>query len=138
MEGVYKKFDGFTNNSSVKMLNLNTKIFAKLSEYQSLYFKVSGQFEDNQAGLSSITPFTFKIDKEQNPLDADQFTMRRYGLDIIHKWLPTSKISITSKIYASDFERDWWRQTTVNIKASEVQNYVGDAILMNAMLTSKD
>ncbi len=128
VEGVYKKFDGFTNNSSVELLNLNAKVFAKLSNTQSLYFKVSGQFEDNQASLSSITPFTFGIDPEQNPLDADQFTMRRYGMDIIHKWLPNARTSFTSKLYASDFERDWWRQTTAKVRASEVQAYVGDAI----------
>ena len=128
VEGVYKKFDGFTDNSSVEVLNLNAKVFAKLSDNQSLYFKVSGQFEDNQASLSSQTPFTFDIDPTQNPLDADQFTMRRYGVDIIHKWLPKSNLSFTSKIYASDFERDWWRQITAKVQASEVRNYVGDEI----------
>lgn len=128
VEGVYKKFDGFTDNSSVEVLNLNAKVFAKLSENQSLYFKVSSQFEDNQASLSSQTPFTFDTDPTQNPLDADQFTMRRYGVDIIHKWLPKSNLSFTSKIYASDFERDWWRQITAKVKASEVKNYVGDEI----------
>lgn len=128
IEGVYKKFDGFTDNSSVEILNLNAKVFAKLSEDQSLYFKVSGQFEDNQASLSSQTPFTFDSDPTQNPLDADQFTMRRYGVDIIHKWLPQSNLSFTSKIYASDFERDWWRQITAKVKASDVRNYVGDQI----------
>lgn len=128
VEGVYKKFDGFTENSSVEILNLNAKIFAKLEENQSLYFKVSGQFEDNRASLSSITPFTFEHGPTQNPFDADQFTMRRYGVDIIHKWLPKAHISLTSKIYASDFERDWWRQVTAKVKASDVHNYVGESI----------
>lgn len=128
VEGVYKKFDGFTDNSSVEILNLNAKIFAQLSEDQSLYFKVSGQFEDNQASLSSQTPFTFETDYTQNPLDADQFTMRRYGVDIIHKWLPHENLSFTTKVYASDFERDWWRQVTAKVRASEVQDYVGDDI----------
>ncbi len=128
VEGVYKKFDGFTDNSSVELLNLNAKVFAKLSDTQSLYFKVSGQFEDNQASLSSQTPFTFETDPTQNPLDADQFTMRRYGVDIIHKWLPKDNLSFTSKIYATDFERDWWRQITAKVKASEVRDYVGEEI----------
>ena len=126
VEGVYKTFDGFTENSSVEILNLNAKIFAKLSENQSLYFKVSGQFEDNQASLSSQTPFTFETEPTANPLDADQFTMRRYGVDIIHKWLPKPNLSFSTKVYASDFERDWWRQVTAKVKASEVQSYVGD------------
>lgn len=128
VEGVYKKFDGFTDNSSVEMLNLNAKIFAQLSDKQSLYFKVSGQFEDNQASWSSLTPFSFENNPTQNPFDADNFTMRRYGLDIIHKWLLQSNISLNSKVYASDFERDWWRQVNKVIKASEVRSYLGEDI----------
>ncbi|MEH6681916.1 MAG: carboxypeptidase-like regulatory domain-containing protein [Sediminicola sp.] len=128
VEGVYKKFDGFTDNSSVELLNLNAKIYAQLSDDQSLYFKVSGQYEDNQASLSALTPFTFDLDPTQNPFDADNFTMRRYGLDIIHKWLITPHTSLTSKIYASDFERDWWRQVNTKIRASEARDYLGDAI----------
>jgi len=37
-------------------------------------------------------------------------------------------LSFTTKIYASDFERDWWRQVTAKVRASEVQDYVGDKI----------
>lgn len=128
VEAVYKDFGGFTDNSSMQVLNLNAKIFAELTEKQSLYFKISGQYEDNQASLSSITPFTFETDPTQNPFDADRFTMRRYGLDIIHKWLPNSNISLTSKIYATDFERDWWRQVNTVIPAADVRNYVGEQI----------
>ncbi len=145
VEGVYKRFDGFTQNSSIEVLNLNAKIFSKLSENQSLYFKVSGQTEDNQASLSSQTPFTFKTDPQQNPLDADQFTMRRYGVDIIHKWNINKRLNITSKIYGSDFERDWWRQITHKVKASEVKNYLGEKLyqerygyLENAEINDED
>ncbi len=128
VEGVYKKFDGFTDNSGVEVLNLNTKIFSKLSDTQSLYFKVSGQIEDNQASLSSLTPFTYNHSPTENPFDADQFTMRRYGLDLIHKWSPKANINLTSKIYFSDFERDWWRQTTAKIKVSEAEEYLSTEI----------
>ncbi|WP_268124604.1 TonB-dependent receptor plug domain-containing protein [Roseivirga pacifica] len=131
VEAVYKKFDGFTDNSSVEVLNLNAKIFAELSEKQSLYFKISGQYEDNQASLSAITPFTFDADPTQNPFDADRFTMRRYGLDIVHKWVPNTSTSLTSKIYATDFERDWWRQVNTVIKAEDVRAYVGEQIYQN-------
>lgn len=128
IEAVYKKFDGFTNNSSVDMINLNAKIFAELAENQSIYFKISGQFEDNQATLSSITPYTFSLDPTEGPFDADRFTMHRYGLDIIHKWVPDATSDLTTKIFASDFARDWWRQNNTVILASNVRNYVGEEI----------
>jgi len=128
IEAVYKRFDGFTKNSSVDMINLNAKIFAELAENQSIYFKISGQFEDNQATLSSITPYTFSIDPIEGPFDADRFTMHRYGLDIIHKWVPDATSDLTTKIFASDFARDWWRQNNTVIKAASVRGYVGEEI----------
>lgn len=131
VEGVYKRFDGFVDHSGVQVLNLNAKVYAQLSEDQSLYFKVSAQSEDNQASLSAQTPFTFETDPVQNPLDADQFTMRRYGVDVIHKWLLKKGASLISKIYASDFERDWWRQVTAKVQAAEVRNYVGESIFQD-------
>ncbi|HLO56705.1 MAG TPA: TonB-dependent receptor plug domain-containing protein [Saprospiraceae bacterium] len=128
IEAVYKRFDGFTKNSSVDMINLNAKIFAELAENQSIYFKISGQFEDNKASLSSITPYTFSIDPTEGPFDADRFTMHRYGLDIIHKWVPNSTSDLTTKIFASDFARDWWRQSNTVVKAANVRGYVGEEI----------
>src|SRR5690606_26076413 len=86
------------------------------------------QFEDNQATLSAMTPFTFKVDPKQQPFDAEYFDMRRYGMDIIHKWLISPTLSLTSKIYAADFERDWWRQVTTVIPAADVHAYVCDKI----------
>lgn len=128
VEAVYKRFDGFTDFSSLSMLNLNAKIYAELSQNQSLYFKINSQFEDNQASLSSITPFTFNIDPTLNPFDADRFIMHRYGLDIIHKWTPSDVSSLVTKIFASDFARDWYRQNNIVIPASQVRSYVGENI----------
>lgn len=128
LEGVYKRFDGFTQNASVEMLNLNAKIFADLSDRQSFYIKISGQIEENQATLSSITPFTYDIDPTQNPFDADQFTMQRLGLDIIHKFVKSPRLEFKTKAYGSSFERDWWRQTTALVQAEEVESYVGPDI----------
>ncbi len=128
VEAVFKRFDGFTKNSALSMINLNAKIFAELAENQSLYFKVSGQFEDNQASLSSITPYTYSIDPTEGPFDADRFTMHRYGLDIIHKWVPDKSTELTSKIFASDFARDWWRQSSTVIRVADVRSYLGEKI----------
>lgn len=128
IEGVYKKFDGFTENSSIENMNLNAKIYTELSKTQSLFFKISGQFENNQATLSSITPYTFSLDPTKSPFDADIFTMHRYGLDIIHKYNPNKLTSFTTRLFASDFARDWWRQTNTVIKARDVRSYVGEDI----------
>ena len=129
IEAVYKRFDGFVDNSSVEMVNLNAKIYSELSSRQSLYFKVSAQFEDNKATLSSITPFTFQNSPTQNPFDADRFTMHRYGMDIIHKYIIDDKTTMSSKLFASEFARDWWRQDNAIIRAADARSYLGDSWL---------
>lgn len=131
VEAVYKRFDGFTDNSSVEMLNLNAKVYSELGEQQSIYFKVSGQFEENQASLSSITPYTYSLSPRENPFDADVFTMSRFGADVVHKLAISNAVRMTTKIYASNFERDWWRQTTAVIPAANVRSYVGEAAYWN-------
>jgi Fe(3+) dicitrate transport protein len=131
VEAVYKRFDGFIDNSSVEMLNLNAKVYSELGEQQSIYFKVSGQFEENQASLGSITPYTYQLSPRQNPLDADVFSMSRFGADVVHKLAISPSARLTTKIYASNFERDWWRQNTTVIKASNVRSYVGEAAYWN-------
>ena len=138
VEGVYKKFEGFTQNSAVEMVNLNAKVFAELGEKQSLYFKVSNQFENNQASWSAVTPFTFAADPLQNPFDADRFIMHRYGMDIIHRYAGGKDWSIQSKIFASDFGRQWWRQNNVIIPVSQAFEYLGETIINQRYSYLKD
>lgn len=123
---LYKHFDGFTDNAALDLLNFSTKWYSELSKNQSLYFKLVFQTEHVMNSLSGITPYTFEIDPTQNPFDADEFTSHRYGIDVIHNWNINTKTNMQSKIYGSDFYRDWWKQNTTVVKAYDVQSYVGD------------
>jgi Fe(3+) dicitrate transport protein len=128
---VYKRFDGFLANSETSLFNLHTKFYFELDEHQSFYFKLGYQREKNNASLAAQTPFTFEADPLQNPFDADEFTSRRYALDVIHKYARGKHAtgrnwSLTSKVYGADFARDWWRQKTALIPASDVLAYVGE------------
>lgn len=125
---MYKNFDGFSDNSGLHMLNFSSKWYSELTKNQSLYLKLVFQTETVHNSLSGITPFTFENDPTQNPFDADIFTSHRYGLDLIHNWKISAKSNLQSKIYGSDFYRDWWKQNTAVVKASDVKSYVGDEI----------
>jgi len=125
---MYKHFDGFTDNAALNMFNFSGKWFSEITKTQSLYLKLVFQIEDVQNSLAGITPFTFETDPTQNPFNADLFSGHRYGIDLIHNWKTGEKSKLQSKIYGSDFYRDWWKQNTVVIHAADVQSYVGDAI----------
>ncbi len=125
---LYKRFDGFMDNSDVEVFNLHTKFYFELDERQSFYFKLGFQRERNNASLSAQTPFTFDADPVQNPFDADEFTSRRYALDVLHKYASDGGWSLTSKLYGADFARDWWRQKTTLVRADELRAYLGESI----------
>ena len=128
---LYKRFDGYQDNSDVGIFNLHTKFYFELDERQSFYFKLGYQRERNNASLASQTPFTFDTDPVQNPFDADEFTSRRYALDVIHKYAVPGGWSLTTKLYGADFARDWWRQKTSVIRADEVRSYLGETIFQD-------
>jgi Fe(3+) dicitrate transport protein len=127
----YKRFDGYQDNSTVALFNLHTKFYFELDERQSFYFKLGYQRENNNASLSALTPFTFETDPTQNPFDADQFTSRRYSLDVLHKYAAPAGWSLTTKVYGADFDRDWWRQRTALVHAGDVRAYVGESIFQD-------
>ncbi len=128
---LYKRFDGFIDNSGVEIFNLHTKFYVELDKKQSFYFKLGYQQEVNNASLSAQTPFTFETDPEQNPFDADEFRSRRYSLDVIHKYAANEGWSFTTKVYGADFARDWWKQKVALVRVDEARAYLGESIYMD-------
>lgn len=124
LQAIYKRFDGYTDNSDLSIFNIAGKWFSQLTENQSIYLKLNFQSEYVNNSLSGITPFTFETDPERNPFDADEFTSHRYGVDFIYNVNPTNALQLQTKFYGSDFYRDWWKQNSKIIPASEVANYV--------------
>ncbi|MFN3940125.1 MAG: TonB-dependent receptor family protein, partial [Chitinophagales bacterium] len=128
IQALYKRFDGYTDNSDLSMFNIAGKWFSNLTDNQTIYLKVNFQTEYVNNSLSGITPFTFETDPAQHPFDADEFTSHRYGIDFIHHVNVTEDLQLQTKVYGSDFYRDWWKQNAVVIAASDVQSYVGSEI----------
>jgi Fe(3+) dicitrate transport protein len=126
--GIYKQFDGYLDNTDLHMVNLAGKWYSELSDRQSLYMKIVYQQEYVNNSLSGMTPFTFENDPTKHPFDADEFTSHRYGLDLIYNYKVNDGLVLQTKVYGSDFYRDWWKQNSVVVRASEVKEYVGDDI----------
>ena len=72
-----------------------------------------------------MTPFTFDTDPTRHPFEADEFTSHRYGLDVVPISRSMKSSVWESKVYGSDFYRDWWKQNSVVVHAADVQEYVG-------------
>ncbi len=128
IQGVYKQFNGYMDNSDIRIFNLAGKLYSELTDKQSIYLKLIYQTEYLNTTWNGNTQFTFDTDPTQNPFDADEFTGHRYGIDLIHNYKINNRTYFQSKIYGSDFYRDWWKQSNLVIAAEDVQSYVGDEI----------
>ena len=128
---LHKYFGGYQANSQSRIFNGTIKLHSQLKEDQGIYIKMNIHNENSKATYSGITPFTFENDAGQNPFDSDDLKTNRLALDLVHSKSFVKKVKVNSKVYLHQFTRDWWRQNTTVIKASNVADYLGDEILSN-------
>jgi len=124
-----KGFGGFQDNSSAEIFNTSLKLYTELNRKSSFYLKLNYHQENAKASYSALTPYTFKTDPRQNPFDADDLFTKRYAIDFIHNYKPTESTMLSSKIYVSQFQRDWWRQENTVISGSVAANYLKEEII---------
>ena len=121
-----KKFGGFQDNSQSSIFNTTAKLYTELNTRSSVYVKLNYHQEKSKASYSALTPYTYSVDPRQNPFDADDLTTKRYGVDLIYNFKLSKNIVLSSKVYVSQFQRDWWRQENTLIKASTAKTYLGN------------
>lgn len=123
-----KQFDGFQDNSGSKIFNTTFKTYSELNKNQSIYVKANFHQENSKASYSALTPLTFNLDPTQNPFDADDLHTKRYAFDFGFNQKIGENILLSTKAYASQFIRNWWRQENTLIKAKDAKTYLGEDI----------
>jgi len=128
LQVLQKSFDGFQDNSQSAIFNTTAKVYADLGKKSSVYLKLNYHQENSKASYSALTPYTFALDPKQNPFDADDLASKRYAADLVYNFKLCKNAVLVSKVYTSQFTRDWWRQENTLVKASSVKSFVGDEI----------
>lgn len=123
-----KQFDGFQDNSQSSIFNTSAKLYTEFNSRSSVYLKLNYHQEKSKASYSALTPYTFNLDPRQNPFDADDLYTKRYAVDLIYNYKLSKNSLLSSKVYVSQFQRDWWRQENTLIKASTASSYLGNDI----------
>ncbi len=123
-----KNFGGFIDNSQSHIFNTTAKVYADLGPKASIYMKVNYHQENSKASYSALTPFVYNLDPTLNPFDADDLNTRRYAVDLVYNQQLAKGLVLSSKIYANQFQRDWWRQENTLVRAADVEAYVGENI----------
>ena len=121
-----KRGDGFRQNNEFEQLNGTLKTTIRTGPRSTLFLKANGDYEESGATYTGLTEFSFNSDPSFNPKANDQFSVRRASLDAIYSKVHGPNLSALTRAYFSVFDRRWWRENDVFIRASQLGAYVSD------------
>ena len=121
-----KRGEGFRQNNEFEQLNGTLKTTIRTGPRSTLFLKANGDYEESGATYTGLTEFSFNSDPSFNPKANDQFSVRRASLDAIYSKVHGPNLSALTRAYFSAFDRRWWRENDVFIRASQLGAYVAD------------
>lgn len=109
---LHKEGDGARENVHSAVEDVAAKLLYELDERRTWSTKASFYREDSDVTYSGLTLAEFEADPRQNPFENDTFDGKRAGFSSKYTWLVNSSFDSSSQLYASAFDRDWWRQSS--------------------------
>ncbi|MEO5574366.1 MAG: TonB-dependent receptor [Gammaproteobacteria bacterium] len=108
-----KQGDGARDNVNSGINDLNYKAVFGLGASQALTVRANVFTEDSTITYSGITEAEFRnFGARYNPFKNDKFDIERYGASATHEWVFNDNAVLTTNLYRSYFDRDWWRQSS--------------------------
>ena len=130
----HKEGDGARDNTHSNIEDVNFKITKALNEDHAITLRANWFTESSQVSYSGITQAEYNnFGGEYNPFNHDDFETTRYGLSATHDWQINTNSILTTNLYYSYFDRDWWRQQS-NTTASNISAGAGCAALATARI----
>ncbi len=112
LQYVDKQSDGARANMEFAVRDFNVKLVQQLGQRQAATLKFSRYAEDSAVPYSGLTLAEYNANPRANPFLNDTFVAERTGMSLVHHWDITDNIRLDSALYRSEFERDWWRQSS--------------------------
>jgi len=111
-QAVQKGSDGARDNIHSYLTDVMVKVSRPLTGTQHLMLKGSFYREDSQVTYSGLREAEYAAAPRQNPFADDGFEGARAGFAGSYRALLFSRVAFTGTVYASHFDRDWWRQSS--------------------------
>lgn len=109
----HKEGDGARDNTHSNIEDFNVKVTKALSENHAITLRANWFNENSQVSYSGLTQKEYEnFGGEYNPFNHDSFKATRYGVSATHDWQINSNALLTTNLYYSYFNRDWWRQSS--------------------------
>jgi Fe(3+) dicitrate transport protein len=104
--------DGARDHTHSALNDLSGKAVVTLSPSQILTVRGSHYTEDSQVTYSGLRLDEYTAAPRQNAFLNDRFDGRRSGTSATHALVLSSRAVLSTNVYASWFDRDWWRQSS--------------------------
>ena len=85
-----------------------------------MYLKGNLNYENSNATYTGLTEWSFENDPTFNPKEHDNFKVFRAAIDFIQSEKLSSTLTKSTTAFASFFDRRWWRENDIFIKASDL------------------
>ncbi len=121
---VDKRGDGSRANTDSVLRDVNAKWLTELGDDHTLILRANHYVEDSNISYTGITEAELaQFGHRYDPFNNDEFDARRTGLSVTHDWRLAEHAKLTTNLYHSSFDRDWWRQasTTSDSQCNAVQ-----------------
>ena len=115
-----KRGDGFRQNNSFEQINSTFKLNYLSSSSKNIYLKANLNYENSDATYTGLTKWSFENDPTFNPKEHDNFKVFRAAIDYIQSEKLSSTLTKSTTAFASFFDRRWWRENDIFIKASDL------------------
>lgn len=118
---LFKRGDGFRQNNDFRQFNGTAKLRSRFGDARSLYLKLNVDYERSNATYTGLTPYSFDENPAFNPKEDDIYRIFRASLGGIYNRRYSDALQGTTRLYANVFDRPWWRETDVYVRASDYE-----------------
>lgn len=113
-----KQGDGARDNLHSVIRDYNLKYVLGLTDNQALTLRANYYTEDSQLTYSGLTLAEFRnFGARYNPFSHDKFNSGRVGVSATHDLIINDDLMLTTNLYFSRFDRDWWRSASTTTDA---------------------
>ncbi|BET66567.1 TonB-dependent receptor family protein [Opitutales bacterium ASA1] len=108
-----KQGDGARENLEHEIDDLNLKYTFRFADRHTLTLRANYYTEDSQVTYSGLTLAEYQnLGARYNPFENDGFDITRTGISATHRVEFSESADLTTNLYHSEFDRDWWRQSS--------------------------
>jgi len=127
IQALVKRGDGFRQNNDFLQFNGTAKLQATIGSARSIYVKANVDYERMNATYTGLTPYSLANDPDFNPKDDDFYRVFRASVSAIYERRFSERVDATTTAYANVFDRPWWREDDVFVRADEYEDPNVDA-----------